>query len=68
LGLKLRELGLLLYLLPQALNLALEHTNLIFPLEELALVVILLAGGHTHLVLDVAELKALLFKLAARLA
>jgi hypothetical protein len=68
LGLKLRELGLLLYLLPQALNLTLEHANLIFPLEELALVVILLAGGHTHLVLDVSELQALLFKLAARLA
>lgn len=68
LGLKLRELGLLLYLLPQALDLTLEHANLIFPLKQLTLIVILLASGHTHLVLNVAELKALLFKLAARLA
>lgn len=68
LGLQLCKLCLLLYLLPQALYLALEHANLIFPLEQLALVVILFARRHTHLVLDVSEFKALLFELATGLA
>ena len=43
-----------------------ERFDLLFALKQLTLVIVFLASSHAHLVLNIAELKALLFKLTFR--
>ena len=61
LGLELGNLCLLVDLLLHTLALLAQCLDLLLPLEQLPLVGILFAGGDAHLMLHVAELKALLF-------
>ena len=67
LGLQLRQLSLLVDLLPQIDLLQTKRLDLLLALEELALIVVLLADNDAHLVLHVAELEALLLELGLNL-
>ena len=60
LSLELGQLSLLLELLLEILQLLAQHFNLLLALKKLPLVAVIFADNDTHLVLHVAELKALL--------
>ena len=63
LSLQLGDLCLLIELLPQVLTVRLKILDLLLALIQLAQVVVLTAYSHTHLMLHIAELKALLLQL-----
>jgi hypothetical protein len=63
LSLELGHLGLLIELLPQVLAVTPQSLDLLLAFEQLALVVLVFAGNHAHLVLHVAEVEALLLDL-----
>ena len=64
---QLGQLGLLVHLLAHVDLLLAQGLYFLLTLEELALIVVLFADNDAHLMLDVAELKALLLKLRSDL-
>ena len=66
LGLELRDLRLLVDFLGKAGAFRPQSLYFLLSLEKLALVVVFFADGDAHLVLDVAELEALLLQLLPR--
>jgi len=63
LSFELSKLSLLVELLTQVLAVVSQSLDLLFSLKQLSLIVLILASHDTHLVLHVAEVKALLLKL-----
>ena len=64
---QLSQLGLLVHLLSHVDLLLAQGLYFLLTLEELALIVVLFADNDAHLMLDVAELEALLLKLRSDL-
>ncbi len=63
LSLQLSQLCLLIYLLSKILKFSFKNSNLIFSFKQFSLVVVFFAGCHTHLVLNITEVKALFLQL-----